>query len=35
MSETTSVMTVFSTVARNVLIPKTKAQSSLDREDAI
>lgn len=35
LSETTRVMTVLRTVARNVLTPKTRAQSSLEREDAI
>lgn len=35
LSETTSVMAVLRTVARNVLTPKTKAQSSFEREDAI
>lgn len=35
LSETMRVMMVLRTVARNVLIPKTRAQSSLEREDAI
>lgn len=35
LSETTKVMAVLSTVAKNVLTPKTRAQSSLEREDAI
>lgn len=35
LSETMKVMMVLRMVARNVLIPKTRAQSSLEREDAI
>lgn len=35
LSETMRVMMVLRTVARNVLIPKTRAQSSLEREVAI
>lgn len=35
LSATMMVMTVFSTVLKNVLTPKTRAQSSLDKEVAI